>query len=211
MHIGISPLDDNLYGVSSGPIDGPGCNWEIDPITGSISSVWGPPVNCGTIAFDPDGLLYTHRGSRSQLGYYDLVNQTGGTFGTELPQMFGILCGLAINSSGEAIACSNYKKFYSVDLSDGDFTLIGTMSGLASSLRGIDYDSSDRLVAFCDDGIYSIDIESMSATTLMSFTPPITGAQGQGIAFANVPEPTTMTLLVTGLLVGSSRLFRRRK
>lgn len=206
MRIGISPLDNNLYGVSSGTSGG---TWEINQTTGEITSVWGPK-NCAAIAFASDGTLYTHSGARQKLASYDLENQTGGTFGNALPQIFPILSGFAINSQDQAIMVDNYKKFYSVNLSTGDFTDIGKPSGLTWILRGLDYDSSDQLIGCSDYGIYRIDIGSMSTTQLMSFTPPTSDWHVNGIATANVPEPATITLLITGLFAGRLLLLRRR-
>lgn len=208
VHIGISPADNNLYGVSSDPS---GHTWEIDTTTGVFTSIWGPK-NIAAVAFAPDGTLYTHGGARQKLSSYNLDAQTGGAFGNALPQTFPILAGLAINSQGQAIAGDNQKRLYSVNLTTGDFTSLGTVAGLPFSLRGLDYDDSDRLVAFFDTGLYSINVNSMSSTKLMSLTAPTGssgGYQGQGIAFANVPEPSTLILLVTALTTGV--LFRRRK
>lgn len=205
VHIGVSPVDSNLYGVSSFTNGG---TWEIDPMTGVFSSVWGPK-NIAAIAFAPDGTLYTHGGARQKLSSYDLDAQTGGAFGNALPQTFPILAGFAINSQGQAIAGDNQKRLYSVNLTNGDFTSLGTVAGLPFSLRGLDYDDSDRLVAFFDTGLYSINVSGMSSTKLMSLTAPTGGFQGQGIAFVNVPEPSTMVLLIAALTTGV--LLRRRK
>ncbi len=207
MKLAVSPMDHNLYGVSTGTDAG---TWEIDPTTGSITSVWGPK-NCIAVGFDLEGLLYTHNGAGSSLASYDLVNQTGGTFGTQLPKTWqGILGGLAIDSPGEALTATDRKHLYRVDLSDGNFTDLGIPTGMPFTIRGMDYDDSDRLLAFFDTGIYNINTSSMTATKLMSLTAP-TGFYGQGFAVADVPEPSTITLLIAGLLTGGTMLRRRRK
>jgi len=215
LKIAVSPIDNKLSAMSSGT----GTNlWEIDPTMGTISPVWGISP-CGVMAFAPDGELYTHTGQRQKLAKYDIAQQTGGSFGIALPTGFPNPFGFAINNEGEAIVVDNYQGFYSVNLSNGAFTTIGSVAGLPSpTIRGLacDYDT-DRFIGVSDYGIFNIDIDTMTATQLMSFTPPVgangtTNYQGRGIAIeSSVPEPTTATLLMSGLIVASLRRFRHRK
>ena len=208
MQIAFSPADHNLYAVVSGSAYGG--TWEIDPTTGSITSVWGPK-NLPAIGFAPDGTLYAHGGAGQYLSKYDLADHTGGTFGNKLPLTFhGLLGGIAIDSSGDAFTATQYQHLYSVNLTDGDLTDLGIPKGMPFGVRSMAYDSSDRLLACFDTGIYSIDVGSMTTTKIMSLTAP-TGFMGQSFAVASVPEPATATLLITGLLAGSAMLRRRRK
>ena len=88
------------------------------------------------MAFAPDGELYTHTGQRQKLAKYDIVHQTGGSFGIALPTGFPNPFGFAINNEGEAIVVDNYQGFYSVNLSNGAFTTIGSVAGLVLGLMG---------------------------------------------------------------------------
>lgn len=215
LKIAVSPTDNKLYAMASGA----GNNlYEIDKETGAINSFWGISP-CGIMAFGPDGELYTHTGQRQKLAKYDIVNRTGGTYGIALPTAFPNPFGFAINNEGEAIVVDNYQGFYSVNLSNGAFTTIGSVSGLGSPMmRGLacDYDT-DKFYGISDYGIFNINVDTMSATQLMSFTPPLgpngtTYYQGRGIAIeSSVPEPTTAALLVSGIAALGFRRFRRRK
>jgi hypothetical protein len=160
--------------VDVGDRDGVDAGLSYDPVSGNLYNVQGGG------------------GPPSRLYIIDMITGSATLVGSS-PTVFAD--SLGIDRSGNAYAIDSYttESLYSVNLSNGELTLIGP-TGVTMPQSGLCFDSSGVLWAIGGGKTYTMNTSTGEATFMADVTfqgNPLSGFEGLAI----VPEPSTLALL----------------
>jgi uncharacterized repeat protein (TIGR01451 family) len=162
--------DDTIYGVN---FNSTPAVVTINPTTGAATTVGTLSFGSAAAALDPiSGLIYytEYNPFGSSLGRVATWNPATGTntiinptgFTTQMPR-------LAFDNVGTLYAMDANNNLYTVNTSNGQFTLLGTVSGVALTSGGdLAFSPNGTLYLLAGGTLYSINIFALSGTTILN-------------------------------------------
>lgn len=176
----------NDFGTFS--VNGP---YTINPISTNTSSIY-------TGDFDGSGNLYALEANATNgnlLVKIDIMTGTQTTIGP-LTNMVGSPTGLAWNEANQTMYASDLTTIYTIDLSTGATTVIGTTGNSTGIWLAIDSGGNAFMADIGDDNLYSINLNTGAGTLI--------GALGFNINFAQDADfdPDTGILYMAAYIGG---------
>lgn len=229
--LAVSPITGVLYGVTTQPTSGTGVQntvssslVTINPLTGVATVIGAVGHTVADISFNSTGTLYAWQGGGSPTtvsrSLYTLNLMTGGvatTVGsTSLPFTAG--GGLAFSPSGtlyvtpmgstggelDTLTLSPFSRNKAGDISGADFLGFGAM---AFNSQGVLFGADNNGTQSSTTVDVELDTIALNGAVGFVFDLP---TSTDAIAFATIPEPSTVALLVFGVGVSVALALRRR-
>ena len=128
------------------------------------------------LAFAPDGSAYTMQGSNATLAKINLANATLTTIGGP-GGFFGYALDFANDGTLYAVNVNN-NQIDTINTTTGAFTLVQTMSGPASSIMDITFDTTGKLygVGPSNNSVYLIN--PVTGVSTLAYTTALSGLMG---------------------------------
>jgi DNA-binding beta-propeller fold protein YncE len=222
--IATQPSTGNLFGLTTFASTPANTLIRIDPNSATITPI-GPTgltnIVEGDIAFNPlNGFLYGIQDfgpSFNQRNLFRLDPNTGAATVIGSMDSQGDYSALAFNAAGTLFAIDTSgpnSRLHIVDPNTGMITGTTSMNVSLGGAAGLTFNPLTGTAFVADGGaagmnkLYTLDI----STGLLTLIGP-TGATGGigGLAFVNVPEPSSLTLACMGCLFAGRRILRSRR